>query len=138
MFKKYLEKVRRPGQEVNPLLEFIGIDIDHLSEEKAILILPLRREFLQGAGVVGGGILATLADEAMGHIVAANLTDEQTAATIEMNITYLKSVTSGEIRAEASLVKKGRSIISLQSDILNESGELVAKASGSFLIINKE
>jgi uncharacterized protein (TIGR00369 family) len=138
MFKKYLEKVRRPGQEVNPLLEFIGIGIDHLSEEKAILILPLRREFLQGAGVVGGGILATLADEAMGHIVAANLTDEQTAATIEMNITYLKSVTSGEIRAEASLVKKGRSIISLQSDILNESGELVAKASGSFLIINKE
>ena len=138
MFSKYIKDVRRPGQRVNPLLEFLGIGIDHLSEEKAILILPLRREFQQGAGVVGGGILATLADEAMGHVVAANLNNEQTAATIEMNITYLKSVTSGEIRAVASLVKKGRSIISLQSDIVNESGELIAKASGSFLIINKE
>ncbi len=138
MYKKYIEEVRRPGQKVNLLLEFLGIEIDYLSEEKAILALPLRQDFLQGAGVVGGGILATLADEAMGHVVAANLNNNQTAATIEMNVRYLESVVSGNIRAEASLVKKGRSIISLESDIVNEAGELVAKASGSFLIINKK
>ena len=75
MFKKYIKEVRRPGQKVNFLLEFLGIEIDYLSEEKAVLALPLRKHFLQGAGVVGGGILATLADEAMGHVVAANLND---------------------------------------------------------------
>jgi uncharacterized protein (TIGR00369 family) len=138
MFKKYIEEVRLPGQKVNLLLEFLGIEIDCLSEEKATLVLPLRQDFLQGTGVVGGGILATLADEAMGHVVAANLNNDQTAATIEMNVRYLESVVSGNIRAEASLVKKGRSIISLESDIVNEAGELVAMASGSFLIINKK
>jgi uncharacterized protein (TIGR00369 family) len=138
MFKKYIEEVRRPGQKVNFLLEFLGIEIDYLSEEKAVLALPLRKHFLQGAGVVGGGILATLADEAMGHVVAANLNNDQTAATVEMNVRYLESVVSGTIRAQASVIKKGRSIIFLESDIVNEAGEVVAKASGSFLIMNRK
>ena len=136
MFKKYIEEVRKSGQEVNLLLRFLGIEIVALSDEQAVLALPFRRDFIQGAGVVGGGILATLADEAMGHIVAANLLDTETAATIDMDIKFLKSVTSGDMVARATLVKKGRSIISLQADIVNAARALVAKASGTFLIID--
>ena len=138
MFRKYVEEVRKPGQKVNPLLRFLGIEIKEISKEQAVLALPLRGEFIQGAGVVGGGILATLADEAMGHIVAANLRDDETAATIDMDIKFLKSVTSGDICARATLVKKGRRIINLQADIVNAAEELVAKTSGSFLIIKRK
>ena len=55
--KEYLNKVRKPNQTVNPLFAFLGVEVESISAGKAVIRLPLRKEFLQGAGVVAGGIL---------------------------------------------------------------------------------
>jgi len=132
--KEYLEQVQMPGQKVNPLFRFLGVRPERLSSEKTILRLPLRQDFLQGAGVVAGGILATMADECMGHLAAAHLKDGESTATIEMNIRYLKPIREGELRAEATVVRKGRKILTLEARVLDEQGSLLAQAGASFVI----
>lgn len=134
----YLKQLLEEGQTVNPVFSFLGIIIDHLSKEKVVLRLPFKQGFVQGGGVIAGGIMATLADEAMGHVVIANLGAGQHTATIEMNMRYLKAVARGEITAECFLVKKGRRVLTVHADVYDEKHELLAQAGASFMVIEKK
>ena len=133
--KNYLDEVRKPGQTVNPLFNFLGVKVELISSEKAILRLPLREEFIQGAGVIAGGILATMADECMGQLAVANLRDGESTATVEMNIRFLRPIKSGELEAQATVVRKGSRILALEAQVLDGQGLLLAHAGASFIVI---
>jgi len=136
--KGYLEKVRELNQTVNPLFQYLGVIVEHISPEDTVLRLPLRYDFTQGAGVIAGGILASIADEAMAHVVLANLKEGQTTATIEMNIRYLRPIKEGKISAVARIIKKGRQIITAAAEVRDEQKSLIAYAGASFMVIKKE
>jgi len=136
--KEYLKKLREPGQRVNLLFPFLGVKVERLEPDKVVLCLPWREDFLQGAGVVAGGVMATLADEAMAHVVLINLEPGESTATIEMNIRYLRTIEKGELRAVATVVKKGRKILTVAADILDEKDRLLAQAGASFMVVEKK
>ncbi len=136
MLNDYFEKVRQPGQEISPILKFLGITVELISKDKTVLTMPIRPEFHHAGGFVAGGIVATLADEAMGLVAATNLSNNEGTATIEMNIRYLKIVKSAMVRAEASVVKKGRNVVTVQAEVKDESGETLAQAGASFIVFD--
>lgn len=132
MSEPYLDQVKKPGQTVNPLFAFLGVEIERADAEKAVLRLPAKAQFIQGGGVVAGGILATLADEAMAHAVLARLEPGQMTATIEMNVRYLKAVRQGDIVCEAVVIRAGRSVVTVQAELKDSQGRLLAVAGASF------
>ena len=134
----YLQKVKQHDQKVNPLFNFLGVIVDKITDNEVILRLPLRPEFIQGAGVIAGGILATMADEAMAHLVLANLDEGESTATIEMNMRYLRPVKEGEITATAVMVKAGRMILNVEALVTDEKGAPISKAGASFIIIKQK
>ncbi len=135
---EYLKKVQLPAQSVNPLFACLGVIVEQISPERVVMRLPFRHDFIQGGGMIAGGIIATLADEAMAHAALANLNPGETTATIEMNIRYLKGCASGYISAIATPVKKGRRVITLQAEIFDEGMQAVAQAGASFMILKKK
>ena len=138
MPQSYLKKVQEEGQTVNPLFNFLGITVNVISKERVILHVPFRHDFIQGAGVIAGGIMATLADEAMAHVVLANLNPGENTATIEMNMRYLKAAAGGDMRAEAVLIKRGRQVITVNAEIADDKRRLLAQAGASFAVITKK
>ncbi len=136
--QEYLKKVQLPGQSVNPLFASLGVVVEKISREKVVLQLPFKPDFTQGGGMIAGGIMATLADEAMAHAALANLEPGETTATIEMNIRYLKGRASGDIVATATLIKKGRRIITLQVVVSDENHHTLAQAGATFMILEKK
>lgn len=132
---KYLDAVRQPGQTVNPLFAFLGVDIKEAGPDRAVLELPFRPEFIQGAGAVAGGVVAALADEAMAHVVLANLAAGQKTATVEMTVRYFRPVLESGLTAVAVLVNKGRRIISAEALVTDAKNRQVAKAGGSFFVL---
>jgi len=138
MLKEYFEKVQQPNKEISPVLKFFGIRADLISKEKTVFTLPIKPEFFHAGGFTAGGLMATLADEAMGHVASANLAATEGTATIEMNIRYLKTVKSGELRAVATVVKKGRHVVTVQAEVTNDSDEIVAQAGASFTVFDRE
>lgn len=135
MPQSYLSDVRKPGQTVNPLFGFLGVVILEIGSEQTVLRLPFRQEFVQGAGVVAGGIVAALADEAMAHVVLANLPKGCQTATIEMSVRYFRPVLESGLTATARLVNAGRRILSVEAMLHDDRQRQVAKAGGSFFII---
>ena len=135
MLGDYIDRLAVDPGAANPLFGFLGIEIVEMSAEEVVLRLPLKNEFHQGAGVVAGGVLSSLADEAMAHVAVHNLVEGEGTATIEMNLRFVRPITKGVATARAKLVKKGKSVITLSADVTDDKDRLVAQAGASFMII---
>lgn len=136
MTAEYLKAVQQPGQQVNRLFRHLGVNITHLDQQAAVLQCDIGEELLQGAGVLAGGILATLADEAMAHAVLARLQPQQRTATVEMSVRYLRPVHAGDVAtARAWVLKQGRSIATAEAEVRDSQGRLAVKAAASFMVL---
>ncbi|WP_285907148.1 PaaI family thioesterase [Pseudodesulfovibrio pelocollis] len=147
MTRKYLEKVCCPDQRVNPLFAFLGIEVEALMPERAMLRLRAKPELVQGAGMIAGGILATLLDEAMAHAVLAGNAPREKTTTVDMNVSYLRPVEEGAtLECEARVIKRGRRVVFAEA-VLRALGpdesdpdkrgpaQEAAKATATFLLV---
>jgi uncharacterized protein (TIGR00369 family) len=92
--------------------------------------------FLNPAGVVQGGFLAAMLDSAMGaSAVSAYHQRSVNVTNTEMNVSFLHSARPGDVlTCVATVLKPGRIVAFLESRITNQDGDLVARASSTFLI----
>jgi uncharacterized protein (TIGR00369 family) len=133
--------VQQPGQAVNPLFARLGVEVLRLEEDGVELALPLAPDLVQGAGVVAGGIVATLLDEAMAHAVMAGLPDAASTATAEMSVRYLRPVPApgeGEaprLMARARALHRGRRVVTAEAEAFQDPDRLNAVAQATFLVI---
>jgi len=85
----------------------VGIRLVRLHKDGVTIECPLRPELFNGAGVLHGGVTATLADVAVGIALAAHLGRSRAATTVEMKINHLRPVTHGKMAARSHLLKVG-------------------------------
>lgn len=138
MIDAYLSAVRQESQTVNRLFGYMGIRVVEITPAHAVLALPFREEFLQGAGSLAGGIQAALMDEAMAHAVLAGLEPDRQTVTMDLHMRYLRPAGRSSLRAEARIVRRGGKVVVVEGEIQNDAGEAVSLATASFLIIRPE
>lgn len=92
--------------------------------------------FLNPAGVVQGGFLAAIADSAMGAAaVSAAGGRKVIVANTDLRISFLRPVAPGSVvSCTARVIKSGRSITFVESTIVDQSDEVVATASSTYVI----
>lgn len=134
MTNKYLDLVQREDQQVNRLFRFLGVKIIKISSEEVIFSLPTSEDLTQGNGVIAGGILSTLMDEAMAHVVMANLEGTTNIATIDMTVRFFKPAKGNELTARATLKKPGRKIVFTHA-VVTDGMTTIADADASFIIL---
>lgn len=136
---KYLDAVARPGQSVNNLFNFLGIEVVSMDDDKTVLRLTPRAETLQGGNVLAGGVIATLLDETMAHAVLRTLAPGQATATVEMSARYFNPVPASAVDGpplvcEAQVVRRGQRIAFAEAEIRDHQGSTVARCSACFVI----
>jgi len=77
-------------------------------------------------GTIHGGILCDLADAAMGVAWASELLQGESFTTLELKINFLKPVWETKLRAEANVVKRGKTVGLVTCDVRDAKGDLVA------------
>jgi len=87
--------------------------------------------FLNPAGVVQGGILASMLDEAMGPVAAAVSGGEIFAQTLEIKVSFLRAARPGRIFGEGRLVQRGRDILFLEGRLTDAQGRVLATATAT-------
>lgn len=88
-------------------------------------------------GTVHGGLIATLVDMAMGRAVRAQLGDDESAATLQLSVTYLNAASPGEtLVARAEVGKRGKNIVLLSAEVTTDDGKDIAEAVGTFTILD--
>lgn len=93
-------------------------------------------EYQGGAGLVHGGIIALLLDEAMGKV---NRFSQVRAVTAELTVEYRRPIpVEVEILVEAFQVERnGRSLVH-EGEIRDASGRLLARGRGRFVVVDAE
>jgi len=95
------------------------------------------REHQGYRGVVHGGIISTLLDEAMARLL---IMQGHRVVTVRMEVRYRKPVPVGEpllIRAKREAAPSGR-FLKTSALIMSKDGAILSQGEGTFAIISKE
>lgn len=87
--------------------------------------------FENGSGLIQGGILAAMLDNAMSRAVVQRMDDDQIIQTLEMKTSFVAPAPIGPVIGEGQIVRQGRSIVFLEGRILSEAGDLLVTASST-------
>ena len=102
----------------------------------ARFVLPFKPELANSIGLLQGGVIAALADEAVAFALYSLVAEGETFNTVEMKINFLGAVKEGEVEAEAHIAKRGRTI-SLGEVEVRQGDRLVAKAMCTYIHLAK-
>ena len=114
----------------------IGFDIVSFEPGKAVFAMEAGPQHANPMGTLHGGILCDLADAAMGVAYSTDLQEGESFTTLELKINFLKPVWNARLRAEARVVKRGKTVGLVECDVTDESGSLVARASSTCLTLS--
>lgn len=104
-----------------------GIEIVEVRPGYSRAKLAITENHLNGAGVVQGGAIFTLADLAF---AAASNSRGQLALAINVNITFLKGRSSGILYAEATEVCEPNRLGAYDVLVKDDEGEIIARFNG--------
>lgn len=117
----------------NPFVQLLGVEIAEVGPDRSLLRLALRPETLNPHGLVHGGALFTLADNAAG---CAASTDGRTYVTQAGDIHFLRVQAYGAVQAEARVRHRGRSTVLVEVTLTGEEGRLLATASFTYFCVD--
>jgi len=86
-------------------------------------------------GTLHGGIMTDLADLSMGVAIGSLLKDDESFTTLELKINFLRPVYETELRAEAKVLHRGRTVALVESVLKNNEGKEVARATATQMIL---
>jgi uncharacterized protein (TIGR00369 family) len=105
-----------------------GIELVDARPGEAEVAFEAGPEHVNLQGLVHGGMLATLADTAMGLAVRTTLGSGRRHVTVQLGIEFLSPGRRGRIVARGRTVKVGRQLGFAGADVVDERGRLLARA----------
>ncbi len=117
----------------HPFADLVGLVVEDMAEGSSSCTLEVNEKLYNPQNVLHGAVIYALADTGMGAALYPLLKDGEFCATVEIKITYFKAVRSGSLECTSKVINNGKTIASLESEILND-GKLIAKAYGTFSV----
>jgi uncharacterized protein (TIGR00369 family) len=114
-----------------PFAQHLGIKVDALEKGVARLSLAIRPEFMTSWGTAHGGSILALLDITLSMTARTLYDPPRSIMTIDLSTQFI-GTTTGILRAEGRVMKAGQTTIFCEGEARSESGELVAKAIGTF------
>ena len=107
--------------------------------DKAVIIgLRLARPHTNARGLIPGGLLAALADNAMGYSCAQATEWITSFVTISLAVDFTGSAEIGQwLAVESDVIKTGSTICFAQS-LIKADDAVIARASGTFRVVPKK
>ncbi len=88
-------------------------------------------------GRVHGGLIAALADAAMGIAFGRTLLPGEDFSTIDLQISFIRPIKEGLVTATATVIERGLRIGFVRCEITNEKGKRIATASCTCTLVRE-
>jgi uncharacterized protein (TIGR00369 family) len=107
--------------------------------DKAVIIgLRLGRPHTNGRGLIHGGLITALADNAMGYSCALVTNWTTSFVTVSLSVDFVGSAEIGQWCAiESDVIKTGKTICFAQC-LIKADDAVIARASGTFRVVPKK
>ena len=107
--------------------------------ERAVIIgLRLARPHTNARGLIHGGLIAALADNAMGYSCAHVMGGASSLVTIGLAVDFIGAAEVGQwLAVESDVIKTGSTICFAQS-LIKADDVVIARANGTFRVVPKK
>lgn len=117
-----------------PFERLLNITILEASDGCAALSMPFLIEYAQGAGLMHGGALVSLADTAVVMAIKSLIPPHSHFATIVAEVRYLLPVKKGLLTAKATVTEREGRIVKGKAVVFDEEQRAVMEFSSTFKI----
>ncbi|MEN6351233.1 MAG: PaaI family thioesterase [Syntrophomonas sp.] len=118
--------------EAAPTHQTLDINLSYLGKGEVGIKLKPGLGLTTVKGRIHGGIIATVADTAMGWAI---LSLGRTCVTVDMYINYFNPIFwDNELLAEGCIVYAGNRTVVTEATLYNEKDDLIAKSRGTFAL----
>jgi uncharacterized protein (TIGR00369 family) len=121
---------------LNTIARTLGYDVTEAAHGRVVIVAQPNDSHLNPAGTVHGGFSATLLDSCMGLAIQSTLERGVGQTTLEFKISLVRPITAttGDVRAEAVVLSRGRRIGTAEGRITDRNGRLLAHGTTTCLI----
>lgn len=119
-----------------PFNKLLGIRVMRRHSDGVTIQCPMRDDLKNIAGVMHGGVAATLADAAVGIGLASHFGGRRPVTTTDLKINYLRPIESGKIVARSHLLRVGRKLCVGRVDVFDQKRQLAAVAVVTYILLD--
>ena len=132
-----MESMVRGHTPLPPAATLIGMRLESFAEGEALVVLEATAAHANPMGTVQGGVLAAVADAAMGWALMTILGENESYTTLEVKINFLRPVWAGRLEARGRVKSAGRTVSLVECDVMSE-GKLVAHGVSTCMTLRGE
>jgi uncharacterized protein (TIGR00369 family) len=118
-----------------PIARLIGFEAENIGEGRATVTFAAKPQHANPMGTLHGGILCDIADAAMGMAFASTLAPDESFTTIELKMNFFRPVWQARLRAEGTVLHRGRTIAYVECTITDEESRVIAKAASTCMVL---
>lgn len=133
---EYLQKMQRGELPGMPIAKTLGLELADVEHGRAVFVSTPVFEHYNAIGTVHAGYTATLLDSCMACAVLSALPKGTGFTTMEFKVSLLRPLTkeTGIVRAEGTLLSRGRRGATAEGRLSDANGKLLAHATTTCLI----
>jgi uncharacterized protein (TIGR00369 family) len=132
-----MESMVRGDTPLPPAATLIGMRLESFAEGEALVALEATAAHANPMGTVQGGVLAAVADAAMGWALMTILGENESYTTLEVKINFLRPVWAGRLEARGRVKSAGRNVSLVECDVMS-GGKLVAHGVSTCMTLRGE
>ncbi|MCC6367753.1 MAG: PaaI family thioesterase [Bryobacterales bacterium] len=119
--------------------DFLNLKVMEHSSDGVTIECPLEGFYFNPDGSLHGGMIATIADEAVWFAIEHVTGSKFHSTTIELKVNYLRPVVnSAVVHARAKLVKAGKTLCVGTVELCDERGALCAISTVTYMLLGEK
>jgi len=120
-----------------PWVRELALRVDIVGAGEVLLTLPVAPRHVHGGGVVCGQTLMAAADTAMVLAISAATGGFKPMTTVHLQTSFLRPIAgdSGAARLTARVLRKGKSLVFGEIEVVDANGELAAHATTTYALL---
>ena len=132
----------RKGPPSSPFTKLVGGRIEEWNGDRVRISLVLEPHHTNPNGVMHGGVVTALMDEALGQVLGAarglETVPSAPHATVGLNVSFLAAARPGDrIVVEGRVLRLGKTVVFGEAEARRDNGDLIAKGRLTFVILNR-
>lgn len=118
----------------------LGFWLAEIDDGRAVFVGEPSDRIMNPLGIVHGGWALTLIDSCTGCAAHTTLSAGLGYTSIETKVNFVRAITpeTGQVRAEGTVVARGRTIITTEGKITDSKGKLLAHGTSTIMVLRNE
>ncbi|MDQ0494357.1 PaaI family thioesterase [Paenibacillus brasilensis] len=123
--------------EGNTFWSYLGCELVGADENEVHIALQAGPQHTNVMGIVHGGVLTSLMDQAMG-MVAMGSRQMQSCVTTNLNVHFLSAMRQGALQVKARILHQAGRTITTEAEVRNSEGTLGCMSTATFRVLHKQ